>query len=195
MGTTNSGSAGGLDVRRYQGHLTRRAPIWQGQLLRIWDRNFTVSTDPATQEDAASVRLWAQAHPEDAIWLARARSPEGPADALQQALRAILQQGSWRLPEIAIDGVPSGGLIHPEEGTRSEAYVRVRFRIGDTEPMAIETRFHDHATALFLAYCTAYDAAIVTQWEVNLRRAGMTIHDALPLMVPIAERVLVSAVR
>lgn len=160
----------------------RETPIWKGTLIQIWDRNFTLGTDPETGGDVTVARLWAQVLPGAAILLAKGRSLEGPVDALLAALRKILGIGTWTLPSIATEGTPDVGLLDPGRGTQSGAFVRAQLRIDTAEHIDVATEYRDLDTALFLAYATAYDRSLVVQYDAQLQHAHMTTSDALALM-------------
>lgn len=186
MRAGNGQNGNGHEPRVREARCARQTPLWSGRMIKIRDRNFTVSIDPATQRDVATARLWVQTVVNDCILFMRARSPEGPVNALTCALRAILAHGSWPIPEVTIEGTSDVGLVHPEEGTRSHAFVRAAFRIDRGDPVTIETTYSDLDTAFFLAFCTAYDTAIVAAYEARLRLARMTISDVYALWAPIS---------
>ncbi|MFH1098322.1 MAG: hypothetical protein V1723_00110 [Candidatus Uhrbacteria bacterium] len=186
-GAGNGNGNGGRSEHTCPNQLTRRTPIWRGDLICIWDRNFSVFTDPKAQRDAYSARLWAGVGAHGDIWFARGRSQEGPVDALIIALREIINRSSaLGVPDVTLASSPTFGLLHPKDGTHSPATVRARLRVSNDpdEPtlIEVETSFHDFDTALFLAYCRAYDEVLVAQWSKRLELAKMTPADAFALM-------------
>ena len=171
--------------RRRSDRCVRTTPIWSGKFLTIRDRNYTVDSDPETGEDIARARLWVRVGPDGTQNFAKARSLVGPADALLKALRLMLaHEGGLDAPDVQIVGTPDEGLVRPELGTRSHAFVHARFMADGGEEFDVRTTYTDQVTALFLAYGKAYDRALYLRWEALLRRAHMTPLDVMALRAP-----------